>query len=115
MDKNELKALFADGKRPTGADFAALIDALWVNVEEQLQRAMKVVRLTYYQEEAPTNMAVGQYWYNPASNALIYMDDGVAREVSLRYDTLYVNEQDGYYPAGVYVNTAGVLGLIVGE
>lgn len=118
MDKQRLKEIFGDGKRPTGADFAALIDALWANIENQLANTMRVVRIQHVGDSVPNNFDVGQYWWNPSKLVLIYMADRKAESVDLRSDRLYVVEESGDYGdylPGVYVAVNGELRYIDGE
>lgn len=115
MDKAQLKEMFGDGKRPTGADFAALIDALWANVENQLANTMRVVRIQYVSNSVPQGFTKGQYWWNPQSLELTYMGESRAESVALLSDRLYVIEEDGDFIPGIYVGYDGSLRLIAGE
>lgn len=118
MEKERLKEMFADGKRPTGADFAQLIDALWANIENQLANTMRVVRIQHVGDSAPNNFDTGQYWWNPSELALTYMGDSRAEQVDLRSDRLYIVEESGDYGdylPGVYVAVGGELRYIDGE
>ena len=114
MEREKLKEMFADGKRPTGADFAHLIDALWANIENQLANTMRVVRIQYVSNNAPVGFKPGEYWWDPSSLSLTYMGDSKAEEVELRTDRLYVVEEDGDFLPGVYVAYAGELRYLVG-
>lgn len=68
----ELKERFGDGKRPTGADFAALIDALWANSEAQLSGVMRVQRVRWARSERPEEFdpAAGEVWYDTINHLL---------------------------------------------
>ena len=115
MEKMQLKEMFGDGKRPTGADFAALIDALWANIESQLRAAMPVIRIKWARKVAPSGFAPGEYWYNTNTRLLYYMGEKKAEVVAIRYDVLYVVEEEGYMIPGIYVGYDGSLRLIAGE
>lgn len=114
MEREKLKEMFANGKRPTGEDFAQLIDALWANIESQLANTMRVVRIQYVSSSAPVGFKPGEYWWNPAALSLTYMGDSKSEEVDLRTDRLYVVEEDGDYLPGVYVAYAGELRYLEG-
>lgn len=72
MDKEQLKERFGDGKRPSGADFAALIDALWANSEAQLSGVMRVQRVRWARSERPEafNPEAGELWYDASTHML---------------------------------------------
>lgn len=114
MERDKLKEMFADGKRPTGADFATLIDALWANIETQLANTMRVVRIQYVSNSVPEGFTQGQYWWNPSSLELTYMGESRAESVELLTDRLYVVEEDGDYIPGVYVAVSGELRYLEG-
>lgn len=109
MDKEQLKEMFSDGKRPTGADFAALIDALWANVEEQLSSAMRVQQVKWARAERPEEFdpSKGEVWYDTYSNML-------KGRISYppRNGWVYVIEDSTEMAVGQYVCKNGRLELI---
>lgn len=133
MERAMLKKLFADGSRPVGADFAQLIDSLrHVNdvvpmslveglsavlsaLQEKINSCIPMVRLQYM-ADGGVYPDEGKYWYIPTSGVLITYDGKSSQQVALRYDALYVNDDDTHgYARGLYVlGSSGKLELITG-
>ena len=114
MDKQQLKEMFADGKRPTGADFSALIDALWEDAEVVQSATMKTLRVKWARSISPMDIMPGEYWYNPSTGKLVYMGEYRAEEVSLKDDVVYIIEDDMEMFPGQYVYRGGMMILVGG-
>ena len=112
MDKARLKEMFADGKRPTGADFAALIDALWANIEQQLVGCMRIVKVKVY-DGVPVGLPIGEYGWDFRDMQLYYNTGSATSKEKLRQDVLY-DVEDGIYPGGLYVAYGGELRILQG-
>lgn len=113
MDKQRLKEIFGDGKRPTGADFAALIDSLWEDSEQTVD-VIKKERVRWARSEYPAAIKPGEYWYNPSTGRLMYVGDYKVEEVALQDDVVYIIEDDLEMFPGQYVYRVGVLVLLGG-
>lgn len=112
MEKEILKEKFSDGKRPSGADFAQLIDALWLNIEQQLAGCMRIVKVKVY-DGPPVGLPIGEYGWD-CRGFKLYYNTGYSFSIEkLRQDVLY-DVEDGIYPGGLYISYGGELRLLQG-
>lgn len=132
-ERSKLKELFADGQRPTGADFAKALDSyvhksdkvkmtdvngLVQKLEEisaMLTGRVEVIRIAQMGDASLTTNA-DEYFYVPAQGLLMYYSgSGSAVPVTIRHDVLYIND-DGEHGCskGFYaLNEEGKLSRIV--
>lgn len=134
MERARLKELFADGQRPTGADFAAALDSFVhkddkvkmtdVNglvqkleeISEMLTGRAEVIHISQMGDTGGLAVNPGEYFYIPEQGLLAYYSGSEsAVPVTIRHDVLYIND-DGEHGCskGFYaLNEDGKLSRIV--